>query len=127
MAAKPAPTPVSAAVSQIGLSKESLKHLKCGTCEGFLSVPPITMEKEGNYACGRCNSSGTRVLIYEELAKYMVFPLCRQTISDTRNLVLEEIAETVRTPCQNADKGCKYSGSVKSTKQHLMDCKYNFV
>lgn len=54
--------------------------LKCSLCEGYLSVSPICLiSEDGNqYKCGRCNSIktiiSTRAVIYEHLAKHMIFP-----------------------------------------------------
>lgn len=54
--------------------------LKCALCDDFLSVSPISLiSEDGNqYKCGRCHSIktiiSTRAVIYEHVAKLMVFP-----------------------------------------------------
>lgn len=54
-------------------TKDDLSKLLCDNCKKYLSVPPIRM-KAGKFLCGRCDSSGERVSIYEELAKFITFP-----------------------------------------------------
>nr|CAH7761594.1 unnamed protein product [Callosobruchus chinensis] len=62
----------------VGLSKEELTKLKCAQCQLYLSVPPIILNNGNNY-CGRCKVAGTRNNVYEELAKYILFPCVNET------------------------------------------------
>lgn len=55
------------------LPEDVSRILRCDLCRGYLSVPPITTH-EGRNSCGRCNPGWPRNFIYEELAKFTVFP-----------------------------------------------------
>lgn len=63
--------------TSLALTKDNLSKLLCSNCKKYLSVPPINI-KAGQFICGRCGSSGNRVTIYEELAKFMNFPCSNQ-------------------------------------------------
>nr|XP_023016049.1 uncharacterized protein LOC111505469 [Leptinotarsa decemlineata]XP_023016050.1 uncharacterized protein LOC111505469 [Leptinotarsa decemlineata]XP_023016051.1 uncharacterized protein LOC111505469 [Leptinotarsa decemlineata]XP_023016052.1 uncharacterized protein LOC111505469 [Leptinotarsa decemlineata]XP_023016053.1 uncharacterized protein LOC111505469 [Leptinotarsa decemlineata] len=112
------PTP-----SQLGLSKSSLGNLKCSLCSGFLSVPPICFAGH-KYTCGRCSSTGNRVTIYEELAKYMIFPCIHEKCNvqvpwgQVENHELACPHKEIRCPFGS----CKTYFKVKTVIQHVEDC-----
>ncbi|KAJ8957883.1 hypothetical protein NQ318_001879 [Aromia moschata] len=62
------------------LTEQILETLCCSVCGYYLSVPPISIISEDGtkYKCGRCHSIKThietKVIMYENLAKHMVFP-----------------------------------------------------
>lgn len=57
----------------LALTKNDLLNLFCHKCKKFLSVPPIHLDS-GTFICGRCDSSGNHITIYEDIAKRMTFP-----------------------------------------------------
>ncbi|KAJ8981959.1 hypothetical protein NQ317_002133 [Molorchus minor] len=62
------------------LTDEIAKTLRCSLCGSCLSVPPISIISEdgSKYKCGRCHQIKThietKVIMYENLAKHMIFP-----------------------------------------------------
>lgn len=88
--------------SSLALTKNHLLNLRCNNCGRFLSVAPIHLSN-GKYFCGRCNLSGERVIIYEELAKCMSFPCTND--SCPAQLKWEEV--------KNHENNCSYK---------VMDC-----
>lgn len=60
------------------LTKNNMVNLVCNTCKKYLSVSPVYISN-GKFICGRCEPSGHRVTIYEELAKYMIFPCIHES------------------------------------------------
>lgn len=103
--------------------------LKCCFCDGPLSVPPITLiTQDGNqYKCGRCISiksvPNIRAVIYEHLAKLMLFPCiyksCLKTIPFEDVHEHEKICEHRTTICPKVN--CSESMKISMLSQHFKD------
>lgn len=85
------------------LTKSELASLLCHGCKKFLSVAPIFL-KNGKFFCGRCESSGDRVTIYEELAKHMTFPCIHEPC--TASLKFNQVIEHEKMYCPHKIVGC---------------------
>lgn len=72
-------------MSRIFLSKTEASRLRCSKCKGYLSVGPVTMSNDVLF-CGRCPPQPLRATMYEELAKFMIFPCINEEYGCTSYL-----------------------------------------
>lgn len=82
---------------------------ECPICKDYM-VPPIYQCVSGHTLCNACK------------AKLEKCPSCEAKIDETRNLVLEEVAEKVELPCQYETDNCTFRGGVKRVAAHEVDC-----
>ncbi|GBP85962.1 Putative E3 ubiquitin-protein ligase SINA-like 9 [Eumeta japonica] len=84
---------------------------ECPVCFEPLTAP-IYQCKTGHSLCNSC----TRALLPP------VCPLCRQDMTQTRSLLLEELVSKAQVTCPNKSAGCIYTMSNKDVEEHLKEC-----
>ncbi|XP_072382343.1 uncharacterized protein [Diabrotica undecimpunctata] len=85
---------------------------ECPICKDYM-VPPIHQCKAGHTLCNVCK------------AKVEKCPSCEGSIEDTRNFILEDIAEGVEIPCSFESKSCNFRSGVKRMAKHELECPLN--
>jgi len=96
------------------LDEALLKDLECPVCMEYM-VPPINLCTNGHNTCSRCRQS------------VQCCPTCRAKFSETRNVVLENIARRQKYPCVNRKKGCLELFSIEHTAEHQAVCAYRKI
>ncbi|XP_039294060.1 uncharacterized protein LOC111048207 isoform X3 [Nilaparvata lugens] len=88
-----------------------LSLLECPVCLETI-VPPIHQCRKGHPVCGMCRP------------RLNVCPTCRTRFTDTRNLLMEKVADMMQFPCKNYVVGCAVSTALKDKVSHEMGCGY---
>ncbi|EFA00429.2 uncharacterized protein LOC663065 isoform X1 [Tribolium castaneum] len=114
--------------------------LKCFFCDKFLSVPPI-YNHEFESICGRCkfvnkseDSKWTRQTLYEDVARFMIFPCSNSTYGCKAQLKWGDVEEHENTclykklncpfACNDIFhvEKCRWMGSGPGLNEHLEFC-----
>lgn len=82
---------------------------ECSICKDYM-VPPIPQCVAGHTLCSSCKS------------KLEKCPSCEGKIEETRNYVLEAMAELAELPCQFEMDNCTFRGGVKRIASHEAEC-----
>jgi len=90
---------------ELHISEQSIQHLRCSICEGYLSCAPIRILPDGNNVCGRCSPLDTDVLTY-------------------RQLTLEALLSNSVFPCKYKEQGCTVRLEFGCTIDHEDKCTY---
>ncbi|XP_057655745.1 uncharacterized protein LOC130893534 isoform X1 [Diorhabda carinulata] len=85
---------------------------ECFICKDYM-VPPIYQCVAGHSLCNDCKS------------KVEKCPSCESKIEETRNIILENISETVELPCSFESKNCTFRAGVKRVASHEQECPLN--
>jgi len=93
------------------LDEALLKELECPVCMQYM-VPPIKLCKNGHNICNKCRQRVQRC------------PTCKAEFSETRNVVLENIATRQKYPCANRQSGCLNLLSIEHIAEHQAVCVY---
>ncbi|XP_014282821.1 uncharacterized protein [Halyomorpha halys] len=91
----------------IGVYLKLLSVLECPVCLEYLTKP-VALCNGGHALCSKCKSSITSC------------PLCRNPISSTRGLILDQIIETLLYPCYKL--GCGSLLKRKDAETHDLNC-----
>ncbi|KAI4459005.1 e3 ubiquitin-protein ligase siah2 [Holotrichia oblita] len=86
-----------------------LRKLECPVCLEYM-IPPIMQCNGGHSFCQTCRNQITTC------------PICKGTISDTRNFLLEDITSMIVYPCKYKKYGCKFSTKADQIQQHQNTC-----
>nr|CAD7394068.1 unnamed protein product [Timema cristinae] len=70
-----------------------LSIFECPVCLEYI-VPPLTGCENGHYVCDSCRP------------RLRCCPLCRGPIGESRNYRLEALAQELKYPCRNTERGC---------------------
>lgn len=82
---------------------------ECPICKDYM-VPPIHQCVSGHTLCNSCKT------------KLDKCPSCEAKIEETRNYILEDVAEKAELPCQYETDNCTFRGGVKRIAEHELDC-----
>lgn len=90
------------------IPKEILQRLKCINCNLYLSIGPVNQVLKG-YFCGRCSDAeGVSVTIYEELAKFPLFPCIYDEFGCKKAFPFGEDTIAHETRCIYKPKTCPF-------------------
>lgn len=102
----------------------SIDELRCYKCQCYLSVGPVSLDKEG-YICGRCpNERGCVIAIYDVVAKNFLFPCkyesmgCKERFGYGNMEKHERMCDKQPFACPIIGQ-CTWQGSNKNMVQHL--------
>lgn len=99
--------PENAEASTQGI--DLLRKLECPVCLEYM-IPPIMQCNGGHSFCQGCRNQITTC------------PICKGTISDTRNFLLEDITSMIVYPCKYKRYGCTHSAKADQIQQHQDTC-----
>lgn len=88
-----------------------LKMLECRFCHNIMK-PPILQCMSGHNICGACS-----MLLGSEPC-----PICRQKMTDVRNLMAEEVCQNILYPCSNT--GCSEKFLLADIARHEASCNF---
>jgi E3 ubiquitin-protein ligase SIAH1 len=94
------------------LAKDVLEQLKCPVCKEYM-LPPIMLCGNGHNICSSCKE------------KFPKCPTCRESLSNTQNKALENLALRVEFPCHNKPHGCTLTFPIALIREHQDVCEYN--
>lgn len=100
--------------NKVEVDWEALRHLECPVCLGYF-LGRIYQCSKGHSICDNCKN------------KMQVCPVCRGTIQETRNFVLEKyIAEhkDMMYPCKYYKAGCSLLKKPSEIQNHEKSCDY---
>ncbi|XP_022919586.2 uncharacterized protein [Onthophagus taurus] len=100
---------VQRVVSQI--ESNLLLAIECPVCFCHMT-PPILQCTRGHSFCKPCH------------AKLEICPICRQSMSDTQNFLLENLTLKIDYPCKFQQFNCQFYGSVDKIHHHEKICSY---
>ncbi|KAF0313535.1 E3 ubiquitin-protein ligase SINAT3 [Amphibalanus amphitrite] len=89
-----------------------LKLFTCPVCNDFLR-PPIPQCKKGHPLCGACRPRVRGVC-----------PLCKQAVTNQTNIMMEQMSQLIKFPCQHARKGCAELVLLKEKPHHESVCDF---
>jgi len=89
--------------------------LNCPVCFELIIPPIIGQCRNGHIFCTMCTK------------KISTCPTCRCTMTNTRALVLEQLAEHVEVSCPNSCDGCHERVRYCDIKKHLRECKFKKI
>lgn len=92
------------------LEEGVLSVLECPVCFEYMT-PPIIMCENGHNICDPCKAKC-----------HSVCPTCRRALLQTRNIALEQLAQTTAYPCRHADSGCPLVGPAAHVRLHEPVC-----
>jgi hypothetical protein len=88
-----------------------LKELECPVCLEYMSSP-IKMCRNGHNICNSCR------------LRVSTCPTCKEQFINARNITLENIAATIKYPCENREAGCEETFSLNNISIHQSQCLY---
>lgn len=88
-----------------------LNLLECPVCLDTMK-PPIFQCQNGHSVCSNCKPG------------LSICPTCRGVLTDTRNLLAEQLACKVIYPCHNITRGCYEKVPLEDLKKHESFCPY---
>nr|CAD7457887.1 unnamed protein product [Timema tahoe] len=88
-----------------------LSIFECPVCLEYI-VPPLTGCENGHYVCDSCRP------------RVRCCPLCRGPIGESRNYRLEALAQELKYPCRNTERGCSQRLVAGKVNQHERSCNY---
>ncbi|KAF5286681.1 hypothetical protein FQA39_LY16164 [Lamprigera yunnana] len=91
----------------------TLGELECPICNEYMSTP-IFICPTGHSICNTCTTNLQHC------------PLCRQTMQNTRNFTLENLAETLTFLCCYKEQGCNVNLIPQHLKIHELHCTFAY-
>lgn len=88
-----------------------LSLIECPVCFNII-LPPIFQCSMGHLLCVTCR------------AKLMACPLCRESLSNIRNLAIEKFITTIQLPCTYKENGCKEKMTCIEKLTHDKSCRF---
>lgn len=93
------------------LNRTLLKLLECPVCLEYMQ-PPIHHCKRGHLVCQNCK------------LRLDSCPYCRSRLCESRNLAMEQVAESLLYPCEFHNAGCKKQILLKDKLAHENNCEF---
>lgn len=102
-----------AALELGSVDTESLLTLvECPVCLDHIT-PPIKQCVIGHLVCNECFPRLTNC------------PTCRSTMSQERNLAMEQVSRLLQFPCRYHPLGCKKAFTLSKKAEHELECEYH--
>lgn len=92
-------------------NEEVLTLLECPVCLDHIT-PPIKQCVKGHLMCTDC------------FPRLNHCPTCRGTLSEERNLAMEQVAGLLKYPCRYHPMGCKEAFTLNKKAAHEKDCPF---
>ncbi|CAH2000333.1 unnamed protein product [Acanthoscelides obtectus] len=86
------------------------ENLECPVCFEYMTDQIINCAN-GHSFCQNCKASIENC------------PICRTTLSDSRNYALEKLVKSLKIACRRSTTGCAFVGTVNRVKVHEKSCK----
>jgi E3 ubiquitin-protein ligase SIAH1 len=80
-------------------------------------VPPIQLCTNGHNICSKCRG--------RESVQHC--STCRAEFSEIRNVALENIARSLKYPCENRKSGCHKFFTIENIAEHHAHCNYGKI
>ncbi|KAG5900069.1 hypothetical protein JTB14_016042 [Gonioctena quinquepunctata] len=90
-----------------------IQHLECPICNTYM-YKPIFVCETGHTICHVCKPQ----------LGMSICPSCKRSMGDSRNYILEEMADSAEIPCRFHNGGCNFIGNTERILVHESNCSF---
>ena len=101
--------------NQSTLAEDIRKSLECPVCLKTIRNTPIKQCKNGHIHCRECRP------------RIKICPICRENLTDMRNLFAEQTLMKIPIPCKFQDEGCLEKFLLSEMEEHEKICQFRLI